>query len=1145
MKKFIVFIPLFILFVSSQGQNLSNIIKKNIIIGKDTLKIDTLSIVPGTFSLFYNDSLIIQNEYKLNYAKSLLIFNSNNFNKYKNKIFSVSYRIFPINFSQSFYHKKSIIEDNILHRRFKKNINNNYTTSSGNLKILNTSGSISRGISFGNNQNASLKSDFNLQISGNISPEIKISANITDNNLPIQADGNSQNLREFDKVFIQLKSKNSSLIAGDFVLNSGNGYFMKFSKKVKGVDFITKFNTSKFNVKTGFNASVAKGNYNKMFFSGVEGNQGPYRLNGKNGEQYIVILSGSEKIYLDGILLKRGNENDYIINYNTAELTFTTKRIITKDSRIIAEFEYSQQNYVRFAYGSQTTFSNDKNTFFFNLFSEQDAKNSTITQDLNDEQKLMFQNIGDNINSAFTQNITQIDTFNRNEILYRKTDTIVNGNIYTDVYVYSTDSLSAKYRAIFSFVGANKGNYIRELNGVNGKIFKWVAPINNISQGEYEPIKLLISPKKKQMISTGADGKIGKKSSYHIETALSNNDINTFSPKDDNNNIGFALKTGFDINFLKKDTSDSYLIFKNNYQFENKNFNAFEPYKSPEFNRDLNLKQTNVIFDEHFASSEITYFNKKFGKTGFKTDFLNQNTYYTGNRNTVFLNIRRNKFSVDINANRLTTKDTSKHTEFIRYNSKIEKQFDFIRLGIINSGEQNLFRPLSTDSLETDSYRYNEFETYLKTPEKSIHLLTLSYLNREDFLPVRDNLNYISGSHNIKFFGNILKSENQTLSLRLNYRSLSVKDTSISHSNSENKIAGKADYSFHLFNRAVSNSFSAEHMSGNESVKEYTYLEVQSGQGIFTWKDFNHNNIKELNEFVPANFSDEAQYIRISLPSSEYKTIYNQSVYENFIFRPKNLFHGKTIFTKIISIFSNRFTYKMNRKILPVSNYYQLNLTDSSILSQNTSLKNQAEFHFKKQKLYLIYIYQNTEIKNLLINGIDFRKSEYHSFEIKKQLKSFHFQNNFKSDNKIFSSEFFSENDYNINSLKNETFLTYKIDKNSQLKGSIISENKTNTSGSEKLQSYSAGAEYQFSSADKGQFQINFDFIKNNYKGETGSAISYEILNGLQNGINYLWSVRYTKNISKNLRAEISYNGRKTGENKIIHTGGISLRAYF
>ena len=62
----------------------------------------------------------------------------------------------------------------------------------------------------------------------------------------------------------------------------------------------------------------------EVTFTGQEGNQGPYKLRGNNGELYVLVISGSERVFVNGILLTRGENNDYIIDYNAGEVIFTS-----------------------------------------------------------------------------------------------------------------------------------------------------------------------------------------------------------------------------------------------------------------------------------------------------------------------------------------------------------------------------------------------------------------------------------------------------------------------------------------------------------------------------------------------------------------------------------------------------------------------------------------------------------------------------------------------------------------------------------------------------------------------------------------------------------------------------------------------------
>ncbi len=1146
MKRTALLILLLFFGMANYGQNLSNLVRKDIVILNDSMYIDSLSIVPGTFMISCNDTILAPYQYTLSAYKALLIFTPNNFSTYKNKSCRVSYRVFQHNLSAPFYHKPLFADnDATIRKHYTKKINEKGSSGIHSFSGLKTAGSISRGITAGNNQSTGLSSDFNLQLSGKISPGIRIQANITDSNIPIQADGSSQNLKEFDNIFIRLISEKSVLTAGDLVIRPTESHFMKFNKKVKGADFKTMITSGKnIALSTELTAALAKGQFNKMTFTGTEGNRGPYRLTGKNGELYIIILSGSEKIYLDGKLLKRGNENDYVIDYNSGELSFTSEQIITKDSRIIAEFEYSEKNYARFTAGSFTQIKTKNIDFFFNIFTENDAKNNGLSQDLTDAHKQMFRSVGDDIENAFINSAVLVDTFNRNEVLYQKADTFVNSLFFKDIFRYSTDSLKAKYRVSFNFVGENKGNYRQKQNGTNGRVYEWVAPEGGIPQGDYEPVKLLISPKKKLMLTAGVLGNNKKTGKFLIETALSNNDQNTFSDLGDEDNTGYALRIKNNKNFIQNDTALHSLNLHTNYQFIHKNFKAFESFKSAEFDRDWNLLPSKALFDEHFASLQLEYTRKHLGRFGIESDLLTRDRFYRANRNSVSIKIDKPAFLTEIAANRLTSKDTLKRTEFIRYKGKLEKKTKHISFGIEDQGEKNLFSHFSDTLADKSSYRFNEFAAYLQNRDSSKNLFSLRYLNREDFLPGKNGLSYSSTAHNINFKAKLASFKNQTIKINANYRNLHTQDT-VAKSFGEQTFSGKLTYSFKLLKELISSSTFFEHTGGSEPVKEYAYFEVQSGQGMFAWKDFNGNNIKELNEFVKANFSDEANYIRISLPATKYKPVYNQTFYALINLDFKKLKHSSKGFKKFVAPFSNHFMFKLNRKTDTGTDYFKPVIPDSLLISNSNMLKNRFSFNAPKQQTQLHYIYINTSSKNTLFNGTEKRINMFHGIELNKKIADFIFENNFKIGNKKYKSDFFTESNYVIDYTENESSLNFKIDKRNNIKGKFNIKQKENIGGEEKLKSYTVGGEYKFSSVNKGRLQLNFDYAKISFKGAGNTSVSYEILEGLQDGKNFIWSVTWYKKLTKYLQLEFNYSGRKSEESKTIHTGAINIRAFF
>ncbi|HKR06360.1 MAG TPA: hypothetical protein VJY62_17125, partial [Bacteroidia bacterium] len=604
------FVPVVLLFffIKSNGQSLTNARQHFINAKSDSVSIDTVSIIPATFFLMDDSgSFIDSTAYKIDFAHALLIWNKSTpaFQAIKQDSLKAVYRVFPVLFTQRFTHR----EKNIIEKKYSGFYNpfeykeGKQTTEIFKLEGLTKNGSISRGVSFGNNQDVVVNSSLNLQLAGKLSDDVEVLAAITDNNIPVQPEGNTQQLNDFDKVFIQLSKGKNKLIAGDFELTRPESYFMNFNKKGQGGVFSTEFSLDKSNKKdppvmrATLSAAVSKGKFARNVFNGIEANQGPYRLTGAQNESFIVILSGSEKVFIDGILLTRGQEYDYVIDYNAAQITFSTKQLITKDKRIVVEFQYSDKNYARSLIYFNDEYQSKKLKLKLNVYSEQDSKNQPLLQDLSDDQKRFLAGVGDSVNRALSPNVDSI-AFDVNEVLYQKRDSLNSGFTYS-IYIYSTDSAVAHYRLGFSFVGQNFGNYIQVSSSANGRVYQWVVPLNGIPQGAYEPVTLLVTPRQQQLVTLGADYKISNNSIATVEGALSNYDVNLFSKFDKRNDVGYAVNAGVLKTFnLNADTIKGWKFNSGiKYEHVDKHFVPIETFRPVEFNRDWNL--TNLAIDEN------------------------------------------------------------------------------------------------------------------------------------------------------------------------------------------------------------------------------------------------------------------------------------------------------------------------------------------------------------------------------------------------------------------------------------------------------------------------------------------------------------------------------------------------------------------
>ena len=555
---------------------------------------------------------------------------------------------------------------------------------------VNYTGSFSRGISFGNRQDLVLNSAFNLQMQGELGNGIKVRAAITDESLPIQPEGNTQQLREFDKIFIQLEKDRTRLTAGDYELRNPDGYFMRYFKKLEGATLLTEHGASHPDDggrwQHAASIAVARGQFIRQAIEPDEGNQGPYKLTGNGNLRFLIILAGTERIYLDGRLLTRGQDADYVINYNLAELTFTQRQLITRDSRIVAEYEFADQRYVRSLYAFNSRFESGPWTAYASLISQQDSRTATGDLPLTAAQRQALSEAGDNPEGIFVTGIDTLDGRTDQRATYVQIDTVINCNSESraiQILRFSTASDATLVIANFTDLGPNGGQYeLAPPQTANERVYRFVGldPETCTPLGNYAPVIELPAPRRDQLLTFGGSYR-KENSSFRIEGARSVVDLNRFSRLDSDDDQGYALRIDAEQQLpLSPGDSSWQLTLGGNYEYRQANFAPINPYRSPDFFRDWNLSNrlgTSLPEqnDESILGLQLQLSNGEWGGISYQFGNFTRTGSYRGQRQAADLRLNRAGWSLLANASLLNNTQEGTEGTFWRPRLRLAKRF--------------------------------------------------------------------------------------------------------------------------------------------------------------------------------------------------------------------------------------------------------------------------------------------------------------------------------------------------------------------------------------------------------------------------------------------------------------------------------------
>lgn len=1124
---------LMICFSGLKAQEIKSLYKtKKILAKKDTIYIDSVSINPTFFKVLdFKNQPIDTSFYKVNFQKSTLVFNTN---YTSTDTLTIRYFNFPEFLTQeySIYDKKRVVstENGTLFRVEPEN-KNKFIPFDG----LTTSGSISRGITVGNNQNSVVNSSLDLQITGKISDKVSLRASIQDTNIPLQEGGYSQKLDEFDQIFIELFSKNWSVRAGDLFLENRTSKFLNFNKKVQGISTHFQFGTEEAKTNIFAAAALVRGQYTKSSFVGEEGNQGPYKLRGPNNELYVLVISGSERVYVNGILLKRGENNDYTIDYNAGEIIFTSLFPITSEMRIVIEYQYSERNYTRFVTYAGANHETDKWSIGGYLYSENDMKNQPLQQNLSNEQAQILAEAGDNPD-LMTAPSAYVDSYSENKILYKKT--IVDG---VEVFQQSNNPEDELYNVKFSLVGEKQGNYILTNASAVGKIYAYSPPQNGEKTGNFEPVIRLVAPTKIQIATVMGKINPSEKTNIDFELGLSNNDLNLFSNNNDSDNQGVAGKLNAKQRLFSKKWN---VDFFGNYQFIQKEFKTIERLFTIEFDRDWNL--SNPSGNQSLVISGLSFQLPEKGTISYQFENLNFSNSFSGNRHVVDASFNLNNWTIRNHGSYLKSNGQLTSSEFFRNNARVKYHWKKNWVGGTSNIENNQEKIKATHLLSGLSQRFTEFGAFIGRGDSTKVYAEIGYLNRVNDSLQNGILQKVNTSQSYYLKSKLIQNERTDLALFINYRTLYFKDPS---KEKEPSLNSRMLYNTRFFDQFIQWSTSYENTSGSIAQQEFTYIEVEPGQGIYTWNDYNLNGIQELEEFEIAPFPDQAKYIRVFLPNQNFIRTHQNKFSQSVTLNPIQ-WQNKTGFKKIISYFYNQTSYLAERKIERDGNNFDLNPFSSSqmnLLGLNTNFRNSLFYNRGKQKHSVTYTFLNSKTKSLLSIGSQENTNSSHQLQyVHLFAKSWLTSLSGKSIATELISENYSSKNYEINGFQIAPKLTYLFSKTTswdvffefQKKSNLIAER-------ELLLQQRWGSSFTYTG--KKQFTMNgeISFYQNKFEGNELAPVAYQMLEGLQKGENLTWRLLIQKNLTQYLDINLNYQGRKSESSKAIHTGSVQLRAYF
>ncbi|MFH2050125.1 MAG: hypothetical protein ABIJ12_11820 [bacterium] len=524
-------------------------------------------------SLYLNGHLLVRDaDYK--YLRSLNSFDLTSLNINKEDTLRISYTLLPAWLKTKF--GREIPSTNTTH---PGSGHNNHEEEYRVVNDLSSDIDISGAKSFRFNTASIGGSNFSqtldLSIAGNLTEQLEITGSISDRGYdPAYGTANSR-LNELDKINLQIKSDNFTGSIGDILYTDRFASGTTRDKRISGVS--AAYLNRAFDIHA--TASRPRGQYQTIKLSGVDQLQGPYQINSNGGP----VVPGSEQVWLDGKMLERGTNKDYLIDYSVGNITFNVNHAIDQRSRIEIDYEPQAGDFKGelFSGGGGVSLGDSSVVVEVEWLREGDDRNQPLAGDLSNTDKIILQEVGDNIDQGFRSGIT-VDT-NGNYIL-------ISDSLPDSVFQF-VESGTGYYSISFSYVGDNNGDY----KFIGNNIYQFTG----VAKGDYLPVVIIPAAERIDQYLARVSISNNILGNVYSEVRLSDYDKNLFSNLNDNDNTGGMYTISLNKNWRESYNPDYYNL---NFRLKEINYRTRSRIYNADFSRDYLLPSNYIP-----ASDESRY----------------------------------------------------------------------------------------------------------------------------------------------------------------------------------------------------------------------------------------------------------------------------------------------------------------------------------------------------------------------------------------------------------------------------------------------------------------------------------------------------------------------------------------------------------